>query len=1162
MGDFGGFEDDDGFVSLGSGPRRFFFEIDEKEVERQKSISSRMGYDEVSIRDGIHAPFPTPPALTTPPIVEEEMGVKTPVSTARHYGGGTGFDYSSSRKQKISGFKPGSIFYESEDEEEPAQLSNFKPGSIFFKDGKSAPPARNKNSIFDEPIVASPPPTRNKTSIFDEPVVATPPQRNKNSIFDEPIVATPPKRNKNSIFDEPMTVAKPATKMTPEEIAEFVGKKPDRYARTELATRGEEQQVPRQDLPLLGKLLSKTTAQNAREKLSVRIESSPTTPDRSFTSFTVPPPSEVEESTPVTHSITVPISLPVPPTPNTAVNYGAFQRDQLGGVGGAPLTDGVQQVGAVPRRGWIDLDETAVRADKMLTPVWAREFRNPTLDAVALTGTEIDKGRRGGGAENTESGARVKPVLEVDGTVVSDVDAQTGKGGPDKRRASLEEKRTRDAELMPPPQTKRHSLNTIASEQTSPLRLNVPVPSSSNPNAYSRQPPSIRTAASSASSAKTVVQSSCLRRPSLKLVTRRNSDPHRSGLIQAWRRRREGLGVEEGKVTTSPAGITPTAIDHINLSFLPTRRNFLGEGRYSQVFLAQYTISQHPVKNGLKATDGVHEGKPQTIVSSPDTIAPFAALLSGAPSVELSAATPTSISTPVTVVPSKDDKAIAELSAQTPDSTEQKEGQSRPKPTEFKTCAVKRMHDSPDAHAQGMSELAILRVLSPMCPYIVHLIGAKDENEIDSPLNRSHGRGTGSATTSPMHLSPRLLVLLAYEPNGNMWDWVTKHPEAMGRRLWMKWARQLAEAVRVMHLCGVVHHDIKPHNILLSEFLDVKLADFGNACFVPEYEHNWEDDALSTPSSDTSEGLWNVPPLPEPMMSMNKSAVEVNVVDEHAFDSGKTPTQHTAHPNGLHPSSGTLNELHSRPGTPMRGHRQHSAPGSPMSPGAASIRSTSSTRSAATLRDGIGRGTQAYSAPELFQTGGGGAGTGSVGSSGGGMSPYDSEDDGYGSYSYPVDLYSLGVTLFTVMTGKEPFARAKNAVHMMVGITKGFFESGMQAGFGAGGPALEDYRSAAEEAAAAREDTAEHGPQGASGSSGTTPAVKRGQTPTASPMSRLLAPGAVGRSTGHLLQFMNGEAVDRETVSLLKRLLSKDPSARPTAEELAEELAKMDDIYW
>ncbi|KAI8807868.1 hypothetical protein BJ742DRAFT_300773 [Cladochytrium replicatum] len=1146
MGDFGGFDDDDGFVPLGSGPRRFFIEIDEKEVERQKTISSRMGYDEVSIRDGIHAPFPTPPALMTAPAVDDGESVTSLVSAARHYGGGAGFDYSSSsRKPKTSGFKPGSIFYEEEEEEEKVETSNFKPGSIFFNEGQSnpaPPPARNKNSIFDEPIVAAPPP-----------------RRNKNSIFDEPIVATPPKRNKNSIFDEPMTVAKPATKMTPEELAAFIGKSTaDRNLRIEPTTRVEPPPpAPRQDLPLLGKLLSKTSTQNDREKLSLRIESKPTSPDRSFTSFTVPPPSEVEESTPVTHSITVPISLPVPPTPNTAVNYGAFQRDQLGGVGGAPLTDGVQQVGNVPRRGWIDIDQTAVRADKMLTPVWAREFRNPTLDAAALTGTEIDKGRRGGGGggENAESVARVKPVIEVDGMIVSDVERETGSTTEaDKRRASLEEKRTREAELMEPPQTKRHSLNTLASEQTSPLRLNVPVRSSSNPNAHSRQPPSIRTAASSASSAKTVVQSSSLRRPSLKLVTRRDSDPHRSGLIQAWRRRRESV---DGKMTTSPAGITPTGMDHINLSFLPTRRNFLGEGRYSQVFLAQYTISQHPVKGGEKATGGaVHKGKAEAMVSSPESFVPIATLLRGAPSVEVSAATPTSVGA----------KAIAEAGDQA--TTEQSED-SKPKPTEFKTCAVKRMHDSPDAHAQGMSELAILRVLSPLCPYIVHLIGAKDENEIDSPLNKLHGKGTGSTTTSPLHPSPRLLLLLAYEPNGNMWDWVTKHPEAMGRRLWMKWARQLAEAVRVMHMCGVVHHDIKPHNILLSEFLDVRLADFGNACFVPEDEIIWDEDALATPRSDTSEGFWNVPPLPEPMMSMNKSTVEVNVVnvvDEHGFDSGKTPTQHTMHLNGLHPSSSTSYEPHWRPGTPMRGHRQPSAPGSPVSPGGASIRSTSSTRSAATLRDGIGRGTQAYSAPELFQTGVGGAGTGSVGSSGGGMSPYDSEDDGYGSYSYPVDLYSLGVTLFTVMTGKEPFARAKNAVHMMVGITKGFFESGMQAGFGAGGPALEDYRSAAEEAAAAREDMAEHGLQGrtaqSSGSSGTTPAVIRGQTPTASPASRLLAPGAVGRSRGQVLQYINGEAVDRETVSLLKRLLSKDPRARPTADELVEELAKMDDIYW
>src|ERR671932_2188092 len=40
---------------------------------------------------------------------------------------------------------------------------------------------------------------------------------------------------------------------------------------------------------------------------------------------------------------------------------------------------------------------------------------------------------------------------------------------------------------------------------------------------------------------------------------------------------------------------------------------------------------------------------------------------------------------------------------------------------------------------------------------------------------------------------------------------------------------QIAEALRVAHERGVIHRDIKPHNILITESGDVKVTDFGIA---------------------------------------------------------------------------------------------------------------------------------------------------------------------------------------------------------------------------------------------------------------------------------------------------------------------------------------------
>lgn len=94
---------------------------------------------------------------------------------------------------------------------------------------------------------------------------------------------------------------------------------------------------------------------------------------------------------------------------------------------------------------------------------------------------------------------------------------------------------------------------------------------------------------------------------------------------------------------------------------------------------------------------------------------------------------------------------------------------------------------------------------------------------------------------------------------------------------------------------AILHHDIKPHNILLTATLECKLSDFGGAIMVP---------------SDT---------------------------------------------------------------TPI-------------------------------LHDGIGKGTQAYSAPEILA-------------------------GGKCEYGLPVDIYALGCTFYAMLTGREPFGDVRNPVH-------------------------------------------------------------------------------------------------------------------------------------
>jgi len=173
--------------------------------------------------------------------------------------------------------------------------------------------------------------------------------------------------------------------------------------------------------------------------------------------------------------------------------------------------------------------------------------------------------------------------------------------------------------------------------------------------------------------------------------------------------------------------------DELDIAFLPTKTNFLGEGRYSCVYKAQYM---------------------------------------------------------------------------TP---------SAGKASEWLPCAVKRIHDTPDAQASGLSELLVLHCLSDIHVGFVKLIGVKDENNLESDELQKR-LSFLKLETDFSHLNNiRLLVVLELCPNGDLWKWMIRNKDKIGHRLWMKWARQLASAVECMHSRGIIHHDIKPHNIMVRK---------------------------------------------------------------------------------------------------------------------------------------------------------------------------------------------------------------------------------------------------------------------------------------------------------------------------------------------------------
>ena len=72
-----------------------------------------------------------------------------------------------------------------------------------------------------------------------------------------------------------------------------------------------------------------------------------------------------------------------------------------------------------------------------------------------------------------------------------------------------------------------------------------------------------------------------------------------------------------------------------------------------------------------------------------------------------------------------------------------------------------------------------------------------------------------------------------------------------------------------------------------------------------------------------------------------------------------------------------------------------------------------------TLTNGAGRGTLAYTAPEMF--------------------------DQSESYTFSIDIYALGVLIFCIISGNQPFKRFTSNVQILLAIKRGFFNTDNQA---------------------------------------------------------------------------------------------------------------------
>lgn len=78
-------------------------------------------------------------------------------------------------------------------------------------------------------------------------------------------------------------------------------------------------------------------------------------------------------------------------------------------------------------------------------------------------------------------------------------------------------------------------------------------------------------------------------------------------------------------------------------------------------------------------------------------------------------------------------------------------------------------------------------------------------------------------------IPPNLAIVTEFIQNGSLYDQIHKKKTNYSAKDRRRIIRQILGAVNYLHEHGIVHRDIKSHNFLIDEYLNVKLCDFGLA---------------------------------------------------------------------------------------------------------------------------------------------------------------------------------------------------------------------------------------------------------------------------------------------------------------------------------------------